>query len=133
MKDLKIRAWYEPSAHMYYNIYMKPSYCGNQFIKYEWYAMSFNNSFEMKLSNRYVYLMGSSGLTDKCNEEIYEGDIVEFNSRIGYIKWDYNKAMFVIITRDKNLIGYLNSYIASRCRIIGDIFNNMKLLYKNMQ
>lgn len=132
MKDLKIRAWYKPSEHMYYNVYMKPFYCGNEFIKYEWYAMGFNNFLEMKLSSKYVYLMMSSGLIDRYNEEIYEGDIVEINSRVGYIKWDSDKAMFIIKTSEKNLIGYLNSYISSRCRIIGNIFNNMKLLYKNM-
>lgn len=81
-------------------------------------------------------LMQYIGLKDMNNIEIYEGDIVKLSKEnsdfkeIGVVKFDENKASYVLETQDDDLsynISYYN-YHKVYYRVIGNIYENKELL-----
>ena len=81
-------------------------------------------------------LMQYTGIKDINNVEIYEGDIVKLSKEnsdfkeIGVVKFDENKASYVLETQDDDLsydISYYN-YHKVYYRVIGNIYENKELL-----
>lgn len=81
-------------------------------------------------------LMQYTGIKDINNIEIYEGDIVKLSKEnsnfkeIGVVKFDENKASYVLETQDDDLsynISYYN-YHKVYYRVIGNIYENKELL-----
>ena len=81
-------------------------------------------------------LMQYIGLKDMNNIEIYEGDIVKLSKEnsdfkeIGIVKFDENKASYVLETQDDDIsynISYYN-YHKVHYRVIGNIYENKELL-----
>lgn len=81
-------------------------------------------------------LMQYIGLKDINNVEIYEGDIVKLSKEnsdfkeIGVVKFDENKASYVLETQDDDIsynISYYN-YHKVYYRVIGNIYENKELL-----
>ena len=81
-------------------------------------------------------LMQYIGIKDINNIEIYEGDIVKLSKEnsdfkeIGVVKFDENKASYVLETQDDDLsynISYYN-YHKVYYRVIGNIYENKELL-----
>ena len=81
-----------------------------------------------------VFLMQSTGLTDKNGAEIYEGDIVKavaFLKWIGIVKYDTERAAFMLDgindthTRDNYV--YMNQF-DDDFEILGNIYENPELM-----
>ena len=81
-------------------------------------------------------LMQYIGIKDINNIEIYEGDIVKLSKEnsdfkeIGVVKFDENKASYVLETQDDDVsynISYYN-YHKVYYRVIGNIYENKELL-----
>ena len=83
--------------------------------------------YELKLNGKiFLYdmptnemeLVRKTGLQDVASKDIYEGDIVEFNSEIFTVKF-YNGTW--IIESD---YGFRNLYLSKDCKIVGNIYEN---------
>lgn len=76
-------------------------------------------------------IMQFTGLHDKNEKEIYEGDIVNFHDEICQILWEESGACFYISTirDDQNeWIDRFNLNISKNCEVIGNIYENPELL-----
>lgn len=71
-------------------------------------------------------LMQYTGLKDKNEKEIYEGDIVRFDDEIGFIEFDCGK--FYIHWVKKSWLSDDLSLLCDRIEIIGNIHENKDLL-----
>ena len=72
----------------------------------------------------------STGLKDRLDKEIYEGDILKFKKGgIMYVAWDDEYKGFVLIdpTGDEGSAGIGNWYVEDT-EVIGNIFENKELL-----
>ena len=75
------------------------------------------------LEYRLKYRRQYTGLEDKNGVEIYEGDFISCQNKIGQVK--YEESMFVVdFERTK---GHLFT-ISDKCEIIGNIYENPELL-----
>lgn len=74
-----------------------------------------------------------TGLTDKNNVKIFDGDIVTVENpnisddEYGIVKFDNDGAMF-IVEFDTFTVDFGNNIDGNRCEIIGNIFDNSELL-----
>ena len=77
-----------------------------------------------------VTLMQSTGLFDKNDKEIFEGDIVRFHTpqltTIGVVEFDKNEACFKV----RNDFGghYVTMFHTRYFEVIGDIYENKELV-----
>lgn len=71
-----------------------------------------------------------TGLKDKYNTEIYEGDILEFSKGgIMYVEWNDDFKMFVLVDpRGKKASLNICIYATEHIKVIGNIFENKELL-----
>ena len=98
-------------------------------LAYDGKTYSFNN---INNSKNYI-LMQSTGLVDKNGKEIYEGDILTDGSIKYLVRFEEEKAWFImkpilgkkILLKDYKELGkrYMNYY-----EIIGNIYENKELL-----
>ena len=74
-----------------------------------------------------------TGLNDKNNVKIFEGDIVTVENpnisddEYGIVKFDNDGAMF-IVEFDTFTVDFGNNIDSNQCKIIGNIFDNPELL-----
>ena len=76
-------------------------------------------------------LMQYTGLKDKNNKEIYEGDIVKFLNGIFEVIWCNEKASFML--KNKEYKEFLNFICENNngMEIVGNIYENSELLKEN--
>ena len=86
-------------------------------------------------SNAYlkdVKLMQSTGLFDKNDKEIFEGDILDCNGRKALVRWHGSYASFIYRFADelqKRNAEWKPLYLAyMKCEIIGNIYENPDFL-----
>ena len=81
---------------------------------------------------RDVKLMQSTGLRDKNDKEIFEGDILDYNGRKALVRWHGSYASFIYRFVDelqKRNAEWKPLYLAyMKCEIIGNIYENAELL-----
>lgn len=129
MREIKFRAWDK----------VKQKWCNYKIDDGTVYFMDndtgcWYRNYHGKYEN--FDLMQYTGIKDINNIEIYEGDIVKLSKEnsnfkeIGVVKFDENKASYVLETQDDDLsynISYYN-YHKVYYRVIGNIYENKELL-----
>lgn len=68
-----------------------------------------------------------TGLYDKQGEEIYEGDIVEWDEEKYVIEWTEDTARFELVGEDV-IYDFDNVYPKKELEVIGNIYENSELL-----
>ncbi|RFA31911.1 hypothetical protein CAI16_19555 [Virgibacillus dokdonensis] len=88
-------------------------------------SIVFSNEHELVSSDQYI------GLNDKNDEEIYGGDVIEdpngIRARIVYHP-EYAAFLACYVLNGNFKFEYLDKLIISRCKIIGNIYENSGLL-----
>lgn len=81
---------------------------------------------------RDVKLMQSTGLKDKNDKEIFEGDILDYKGRKALVRWHGSYASFIYRFVDElqnRNTEWKPLYLAyMKCEIIGNIYENPELL-----
>ena len=118
MVDIKFRAWHKLKKRMYYDV--QDVYCDSKL----------GNCFGDILTDANFEVMMYTNITDDKDDEIYEDDIVEFEDiggvrGTGYIRWDYERAMFLIDGGDIEFFDELKNI-----QILGNTYENPELLNK---
>lgn len=116
MREIKFRAWDETEKHMYNwenllnqnlkNIFTIPEQCGYNIMQY-------------------------TGLHDKNNKEIYEGDVLQIDVDKAWVRWNNKYGYFQLVPIgdyyfDSPVIGHILEY--SEAEVIGSIYENKELL-----
>lgn len=119
MVDIRFRAWHKLKKHMYYNV--QNMYCDEELRDCLGDILSAPSKSEVM---KYI------GITDDKDDEIYEGDIVAFETTdnirgVGYIRWDDKRAMFLIDGGDIEFFDDLENI-----QILGNTYENPELLNK---
>lgn len=124
MREIKFRAFIKELNEIreveYINFLKKMISFPNKFCK-EYYL---NADFDE------IELMQYTGLKDKNNKEIYEGDIVKLraNHGIGVIKYYDEWGAFVIEYIKPRPLAVLGNYYKENIEILGNIYENPELL-----
>ena len=90
----------------------------------------FDEFFTTILNDGEYHLMQSTGLFDKNNKEIFEGDIVRFHTpqltTVGVVEFDKNEACFKV----RNDFGghYVTMFHTRYFEVISDIYQNPELV-----
>ena len=122
MKNLKMKAWNPAEKKM-----SAPFTLGNccqecGYIR----ADNGNFQFEDSTYNPSIYLL-YTGLKDKNNKEIYEGDIVNIGNYFAKVYWEFGG--FALMTKDS--IRLLLEPTADKLKmykVVGNIYENPELL-----
>jgi uncharacterized phage protein (TIGR01671 family) len=129
MRDIKFRAWHKYQKTMLYDLYL--DFQGNIGIwNYEETEIKFIDRSDC------LVLMQYTGVKDKNEVEIYEGDMVkvvfEKKELIGKVEYDsHNTAFFVRGKAINCILGWhASGYISNCIEVIGNIYENPELLEK---
>ena len=99
------------------------------------YADEFTPDDEVKISNG--ILMQSTGLRDKNDKLIYEGDVVkDYDEILSVVYYNDNQASFLLDTYDWENSDVCSMYglgDMSKYEVIGNIHENPELLEKNKE
>ena len=126
MRDIKFRAWnpqqkrmfYPNTVHLLNGIQIPDERCYDQ------------SDTASDVINKPVAIMQYTGLKDKNEKEIYEGDIVQdfqkFNADVRFL----NGAFKYCSNLDGTPVDYLDiqSIIEDKLKVIGNIYENEELL-----
>ena len=125
MREIKFRAWLKELNEIreveYINFWKKMISFPNKFCK-EYYL---NADFDE------IDLMRYTGLKDKNEKEIYEGDIIKLraNHGIGVVKYYDEWGAFVVeYIKSKPLAVLGMNYYKENIEILGNIYENSELL-----
>ena len=77
---------------------------------------------------KYIELMEYTGLKDKNNKEIYEGDIVIHHSKMHKIIFNAEEARFVLRDDEFELEIPFTNNNSKRMEIVGNIYENPELI-----
>ena len=116
MRNFKFRAWDKENNRMY-----DVEFIGEDVIKLK--------EGEWENIENFV-LMQYTGFQDANGNEIYEGDIVQAKGDIGEIIWDDAFGCWIISSGE--YFPNLTSHKASKCVIIGNIYENPELMENNI-
>jgi len=110
MREFKFRAWDDYKKKMFYHklIYVPTDKLNDCFLDED------------------LEFMQYTGLKDKNNRDVYEGDIVKWNNNV-ICSINYNKAHFVL-SSNKNKNYRELSWVYGDCEVVGNIYEHSKLL-----
>lgn len=124
MREIKFRAWLKEHKSMKDVMEID---IDNQTIFYYWFG-DHDGHFE---NFNKIDLMQYTGLKDKNNKEIYEGDIVKLraNHGIGVVKYYDEWGAFVVeYVKSKPLAVLGMHYYKEDIEILGNIYENPELM-----
>ena len=129
---LKFRAWDVLAEKMIDEIQMI-SFVRKEIIgKFSDGSTSVPLKFEDERNGEDVILMQSTGLKDKNDKEIFEGDILDYKGRKALVRWHGSYASFIYRFVDElqnRNTEWKPLYLAyMKCEIIGNIYENRELL-----
>jgi uncharacterized phage protein (TIGR01671 family) len=126
MREIKFRVWDKESKILYQKIW-NLQWCING-IRFAWddYENSDGETMITELIKNSYELMQYTGLLDKNGKEIYEGDILKFNTKGGnemvyQVKWKGKGFKPTRMSEDNQ----------EEIEIIGNIYENPELLSSN--
>ncbi len=115
MREIKFRAWYEDGKRMISGF---PSFHNDHFY----------NGRGLGIDFRVLKLMQSTGLQDKNDKEIYEGDILGGWLEHGVVVWIQEEARWGIdVQGDRRKIQF-RDVNQDHLEVIGNIYENSDLL-----
>ena len=123
MREIKFRAWLKEHKSMKDVMEID---IDNQTIFYYWFG-DHDGHFE---NFNKIDLMQYTGLEDKNNKEIYEGDIVKLraNHGIGVVKYYDEWGAFVVeYIKPRQLAVLGMNYYKEDIEILGNIYQNLEL------
>lgn len=120
MREIKFRAWDEESKTM-----------TNRPMSHD--QESINNFFKRYELWRYCHIMQYTGLKDKNGVEIYDGDVLAFDSRAWYGgMYSSGIADYVFKVEQSETGEWVGAGIctewSTHCEVIGNIYENPELL-----
>ena len=130
MEETKFRAWTEEGEVMYYDVYP---------FKDDTLLLSYDEiSFDEVPASDFI-LMQSTGLKDKNDKEIYEGDIIKYK-KYNY-GFTYTNAVgygTVGLIKNNDKIGLISTFAGmsienidlSSVKVVGNIYENPELFEK---
>ena len=133
MREIKFRAWDEKEkcwvcGFAIHQNGMFSDWAGCKEVNGKCYA---DANWEQLKNIPHIKIMQYTGKKDKNGREIYEGDLLQHpNGTIAEIKYSDDLAAFVAVyVRDGNTeMDYLDKEIVSKCKIVGNIYENPELL-----
>lgn len=137
MRPLKFRFW-NKLAKTYKRSWRNAICHDGTFIEWEPEATSYSDPIDFSMS--IIVAQQYTGLKDKNDKEIYEGDILKYTfdgdscpeeavDKIFICEWDQNNAWFVFKEHDDNVSdAYHWLEIKGYCEVIGNIFENSDIL-----
>ena len=138
MRAIKFRAWYKgcqfPLDLQNLEDYEKPQMIYNVQKLYDGSGADLNgilggySAFGSLVNNEDFVIQQFTGLTDKNDKEIYEGDIC--NTRDGDLLtcYDYNSFIYMVLFSEEH--SGVNGYSQKELEVIGNIYENPELLKK---
>ncbi|MDA3046724.1 YopX family protein [Campylobacter sp. VBCF_06 NA8] len=128
MREIKFRAWL-PHLNEMREVASIDFTNDTLMTKGDTTLFNFNESFAESFDT--AMLMQYTGLKDHSGCEIFEGDIIEFEGVLFFVSYSGNEARYKLRTIYRSELknkGVLTGYIASVCKIIGNIHQNSELL-----
>lgn len=129
----KFRAWDKISKCMCdvdsMNLY-------DEFYEYKFFCKDKSISGTVDFSDKSVILMQSTGLCDKNDKEVFEGDIVKpvgFASWIGVVAYSKENAAYILDSHDNDFVRDTNVYLsqfAEGLEVKGNIYETPELMEK---
>ena len=121
MREIKFRAWLKEHKSM---IDVMEIDIDNQTIFYYWFG-DHDGHFE---NFNKIDLMEYTGLKDKNNKEIYEGDIVIHHNKMHKIIFNAEEARFVLRDDEFELEIPFTNNNNKRMEVVGNIYENSELI-----
>lgn len=130
MREIKFRAWSKEGKMMLQNaqdVYDGSPEEEETISTKDFYHFFPTSSFGEYLDNEDIELMQFTGLHDKNGKEIYEGDIVQFQTfpKIGIVDYIAPKFLAKLGAESNSLQGY-------EVEVIGNIYESPELLKQNV-
>ena len=122
----EFRAWTEEGKAMYYDVYL---------FKDDTLLLSYDEiAFDEVPASDFI-LMQSTGLKDKNDKEIYEGDVVRyeccFESYVEEVIYDDKHCNFGTIDKDEKTFSFdalISDFDVDCFEVVGNIYQNPELL-----
>jgi len=124
MREIKFRAWHKEKKIM-------GEVLGIDFLHKETFFSNGDVDCYEHTDFKDIELMQYTGLKDKNNKEIYDGNIVKFLNGIFEVIWCNEKASFML--KNKEYKEFLNFIYENNngMEIVGNIYENPELLKEN--
>ena len=123
MKEFKFRAWYKKTKKMFKVITIDFNYK-------EVYCHSTESGNNYVITLEWAETMQFTTLKDKNGKEIFEGDIVkcEIGAIVFLLRIVFEDGQFLAVSND-DLTNFPLFEIFYKCEIVGNIYENEKLLW----
>ena len=117
MREIKFRAWLKEKKII-------GKVLGIDILHKEIYFSNENINCYEYTEFKDIELMQYTGLKDKNEKEIYEGDIVKIDRQLFIVSYMEEKASYMLDEIDSFMSDYLSNYNISKLEIVGNIYEN---------